>query len=306
MFIKNYTKNVIYFILYLIISATISILLIILYFIFYINGFYLKFLEFLIPIVISVFITLTSPIYQFLLKRSKLKFELDNGRDFLIKVFNVSSDSPNPLAKYLRVKLVNVGRITAINCSVKIYIYNSNGELVREPSNLYPSGYHNYKQEGKNPPLINIAAGDFQIFDICSSKYNANPYFIRFEDHFTYSRHEAEINPLSLHNYLFITLFAYSDNNLPIKKNFKIYRDSNLSNEFWEQIDIKECDWRREIKKTSIKEEKQNLKKNHQFINSNLNSKVLGNHTYSTGNIGSNTKDSSKYYYSTGNIDKEN
>lgn len=98
-----------------------------------------------------------------------------------------------------------------------MYVYYNNFQLIHEPSNIYPAGYHHSKAKREIPPLIDIAAGDSQIFDICSStNHNIDFRFIRFEDHFSFSRKEGKYHSL-VHRPIYIRLFVYSDNNSPVE-----------------------------------------------------------------------------------------
>ena len=124
-----------------------------------------------------------------------------------------------------------------------MHIFFTNHVLVHEPSNLYPSGFHHYKKDRKLPPFIDIAAGDSQIFDICSTtNITSQRNIIRFEDYFNYSRKEAKNNPFILNSIkeVYIKLFAYADNSNPIETQYKIYKNEAIDADEWRKIDIKE------------------------------------------------------------------
>ena len=87
--------------------------------------------------------------------------------------------------------------------------------------------------------MIDIAAGDFQIFDICCSANHKIDSKIRFQDYVSLSQKTAKLKKLTLRTY-HIDLFVYSDNNPPIKKKYKIFIDDPLSEPDWSKIDIKE------------------------------------------------------------------
>ena len=206
---------------------------------------FLLILQFYTPLTISL-----GPIlYRYILRRSHLILDLENSREFLINDFDIIRENPEeylegkPKSKYLRINLKNIGKKTAKNCRIKMYIYYSDFELIREPSNLYPAGYHYFKNRKDLPPLIDIAAGDSQIFDICSiTNHYINPYFIRFEDYVSKTQLTAESLKLTLETY-YIKLFVYSDNNSPIKKQYRIFIDDTISGPNWNKINIKEYKW---------------------------------------------------------------
>jgi len=202
---------------------------------------FLLILQIYTPLTISL-----GPIfYRCILRRSHLILDLENSREFLINVFDIEVENHaeylegKPKAKYLRINLNNIGKKTAKNCSIKMFIYYYNFKLIREPSNLYPAGYHHFKKKGELPPLIDIATGDSQIFDICSSANHKIDSKIRFQDYVSLSQKTAKLKKLTLRTY-YIDLFVYSDNNPPIKKKYKIFIDDPLSEPDWSKIDIKE------------------------------------------------------------------
>lgn len=215
-------------------------------------------------------ISLTPIFYRAIFKRSHLFLDLEESRQYLIQIFEVESDEPPTIAlgetsttkaKYLRINLRNIGKQTAKNCRIKIFIYYYNFELVQEPTNIYPAGYHHYKIKKELPPLVDIAAGDSQIFDICSTtNITSQTRFVRFEDHFSLSRLEAELHSLNLKIY-YIKLIVYSDNNAPIEKRYKIFIDDSIQGLEWQKINIKEYDWE--------KSKKQKLKANEKKVNIN-------------------------------------
>jgi len=227
----------------------------------------------LVPITSSIIISFTPGIYHITYKRSKLKLDLENSREFLIQIFDTQfsrlertnlnriesavtispGEESTEKSKYLRINLRNKGKKTAENCSIKLYIYYWDFSLVREPSSIYPAGYHHIKSKKEPPPLIDIAAGDFQIYDICSTT-NRTGYtrLIRFEDHFTHSRIEARNRPLFIRKIYYIKLFVYSDNNSPIEKYYIIFLDSSIKGLNWKRINIKEFNWERYKKKKAL------------------------------------------------------
>ena len=233
----------------------------------------------IIPIFTSIIITFSPPLYRFIYKKPNLKFDLEDSRHFLIDIFDTVSSSldndetnriteavtispgeePTEKSKYLRVCLKNEGHQTAKNCSIKMFIHYSDFEMVREPSNLYPAGFHHKKRKRELPPLIDIAAGDFQIFDICSTNNRSfDTKTIRFEDHFSHSRIEAQNNPHFLPGPYYLKLFAYSDNNPPIEEDYKIFLDPSIEGLDWKKINIKKCDWKKvkEKKREEVKKVK--------------------------------------------------
>jgi len=202
---------------------------------------FLLILQIYTPLTISL-----GPIfYRYILRRSHLILDLKNLREFLIKVFDIEVENPaeyleeKPEARYLRINLKNIGKKAAKNCSIKILIYHDNCKLIREPSNLYPAGYHHFKKKKKRPPLIDIAAGDSQIFDICTIENRKIDQILMFEDYVSYTQKTAELNTLPLRTY-YIDLFVYSDNNPTIKKQYKIFIDNSKPGLDWSKFDIKE------------------------------------------------------------------
>jgi len=158
-------------------------------------------------------------------------------------------------SKYIRINLINKGKKTAENCSIKLHIYYEDGILAHEPSNIYPAGYHHAKLKKKLPPLIDIAAGDSQIFDVCSTNNRfGNDRLLRFEDHFTHTRIQARNRPLFIRTY-YIKLFVFSDNNSPIEKQYKVYKDSLRKGSDWQKINIKEYNWEK-IKKNEARRQR--------------------------------------------------
>lgn len=187
--------------------------------------------------------------YRYIFKRSHLILDLEDSREYLINTLEIEVSNPaeyydgKPMAKYLRINLKNIGNKTARNCRIKMYAYYNNFQLIHEPSNIYPAGYHHSKARRKIPPLIDIAARDSQIFDICSStNHNIDFRFIRFEDHFSFSRKEGKYHSL-VHRPIYIRLFVYSDNNSPVEKRYKLFVDDSISGLEWEQINIEEYKW---------------------------------------------------------------
>ncbi|HEC36850.1 hypothetical protein LCGC14_0646600 [marine sediment metagenome] len=224
-----------------------------------------------LPIYASLVIGLISSTYGHFFRRPWLALDLENSRHYLIDEFDLEEnnqtsgvkiklgDTVSARAKYIRVNLLNNGKETAKNCRIKLHIYYANHELVREPSNLYPSGYHQFKKDRKPPPFIDIAAGDSQIFDICST---TNIYIqhniVRFEDYFNYSRIESKNNPLSLNGIkeFYIKLFVYSDNNDAFEEQYKIFKKEGNNTDEWRNIDMTEFEW--EKKKIEIRTNSQN------------------------------------------------
>lgn len=221
-------------------------------------------LFFFMPILISFNITTATPIYNFIINRPKLILDLESSRKYLINFFDTQSagleevrdikssiavtiqdgEEAKERSKYIRINLVNTGKKTAVNCRIKLHIFYSDFELVREPSNIYPAGFHHIKREKNLPPLINIAAGDSQIFDICSTNNRTeNIRLLRFEDHFSHSRIEAINSPLFIRKIYYIKLFVYSDNNAPIEKNYILFLDPRIKRLDWQKINIKEFNW---------------------------------------------------------------
>jgi len=226
--------------------------------------FYSTFL-FILQIYTPLTISLGPIFYRYIFKRSHLILDLENSREFLINDFDLEVDDPaeylkeKPKARYLRINLKNNGKKLAKNCSIKIYIYND--KLIREPSNLYPAGYHHFKKKNKPPPLIDIAAGDSQIFDICSNaNHKKNKKFIQFEDYVSHTQKTAKLKELPLGTYC-IELVVYSDNNSPIRKQYKIFIDDSSSEPDWSKINIKEYKYRCEDLKNQ-----QEIKKKNQTI----------------------------------------
>ncbi|MBN1214493.1 MAG: hypothetical protein JXA99_03530 [Candidatus Lokiarchaeota archaeon] len=272
------------------------------------------------PISISTIISIIFGTYRSFFQTPLLEFELKESYNYLIDIFDVENnnttaiqmnigDRINPFAKYIRINLKNIGKTTAKNCRLKIYIYFKDGELVREPSNLYPSGFHQFKKERKPPPFVDIAAGDSQIFDICStSNIHDEKDIIRFEDFFNYSRVQAKNNPLIMNhnNLLYITIYAYSDNNKSIKENYMIFKDSFLEgNELWEILNIKKINWPKHI----LRKDQQN----HDLLATNqpIKKKIsIYTQTYTEANPQDSisetnrNQDSSDHNYSTGLTDK--
>lgn len=202
-----------------------------------------------ILVILQIYTPLTislGPIfYRYIFRRSHLILDLEKSRKFLIHVFDIDVEKPaeylggKPEAKYLRINLKNIGKRYAKNCSIKIFIYYDNKQI-REPSNLYPAGYHHFKKKNKLPPLIDIAAGDSQIFDICSIANRKNdPKLIQFEDYVSLSQLTAKLRELPLNTYC-IELFVYSDNNPQINKQYKIFVDDSILKPDWSKINIKE------------------------------------------------------------------
>ena len=183
--------------------------------------------------------------YRYIFRRSHLILDLEKSREFLIHVFDIDVEKPaeylggKPEANYLRINLENIGKKLAKNCSIKMFIYYDNFKLIREPSNLYPAGYHHFKKKNKIPPLIDIAAGDSKIFDICSIANRKNSKFIQFEDYVSLTQKTAKSQELPLETYC-IELFVYSDNNPPINKQYKIFVDDSILKPDWSKINIKE------------------------------------------------------------------
>jgi len=140
-----------------------------------------------------------------------------------------------------------------------MFIYYDNFEQIREPSNLYPAGYHYFKKKEELPPLIDIAAGDSQIFDICSiANHNIDPKFIRFEDYISRTQKTAKLLKLTLRTY-YIELFVYSDNNPLIRKQYKIFIDDSISEPDWSKINIKEDKWEDLKNQQEIKKKNQTI-----------------------------------------------
>jgi len=184
--------------------------------------------------------------YRYIFRRSHLILDLEKTRKFLISVFDIEEENTakyldeKPQAKYLRINLKNVGKKLAKNCSIKMFIYYDDFEQIHEPSNLYPAGHHHFKKKGELPPLIDIAAGDSQIFDICiSANHKTDPKFIQFEDYVSLTQKTAKLLKLTLKTY-YIELFVYSDNNPPIRKVYKIFIYDSSSEPDWSKINIKE------------------------------------------------------------------
>ena len=183
--------------------------------------------------------------YRYIFRRSHLILDLKDSKDFLVGVFDIDVKNPaeylegKPEAKYLRINLMNIGKKLAKNCRIKVFICCDNFKLIHEPSNLYPAGYHHFKKKNELPPLIDIAAGDSQIFDICRSANHKIDSKIRFQDYVSLSQKTAKFRKLPLGTY-YIELFVYSDNNPPIKEKYKIFIDDSISKPDWSKIDIKE------------------------------------------------------------------
>ena len=233
-------------------------------------------LEILFPIYTSISVSIVSGFYRFFFHSPWLVLDLEKSRHYLIEVFDLKASEqttgvlsrPGEIskarAKYLRISLQNKGKATAKNCRIKLHIHHSDYELVREPSNLYPSGFHQFKKERKPPPFIDIAAGDSQIFDICSmTNITIDRRILRFEDYFNYSRKEAKNNPFLFYRnkVFYIKLFAYSENNEPIESQYKIYLNSSIKDIECRQIDIQEFEWEKLNKKMKRKKNKQTEEK---------------------------------------------
>ena len=213
------------------------------------------------PIYTSIVISLISSTYRHFFRTPWLTLDLENSRHYLIDEFDLEENEQTSgvdmklgervraKAKYIRINLLNNGKETAKNCRIKLHIYYTNSKLVREPSNLYPSGFHHFKKERKPPPFIDIAAGDSQIFDICSTtNINVQKNVIRVEDYFNYSRIEAKNNPLILDHIkeFYIKLFVYSDNSEAIEEQFKIFKDHTIDTGAWRRINIKKFEWEKQ------------------------------------------------------------
>jgi len=248
-----------------------------------------------VSILTSIIIASASPLYKYIFKRPKLVLDLENSRNILIDIFDTESSSliekkekglsmnivttdddfeTKEKSKYIRINLINKGKKTAENCSIKLHIYYEDGILAYEPSKLYPAGYHHAKLKKNLPPLIDIAAGDSQIFDVCSTNNRfGNDRLLRFEDHFTHTRIQARNRPLFIRTY-YIKLFVYSDNNSPIEKQYKIYKDSSLKGLDWQKINIKEYKWEKTKKNEARRQRiskwkskwKSRLKNNRTFL----------------------------------------
>lgn len=195
------------------------------------------------PIYTSIAISLFSGTYRLFFRTPWLALDLEDSRHYLIDEFDLEDneqtsgvtirlgENVKARAKYIRINLKNKGKETAKNCRIKMHIFFTNHVLVHEPSNLYPSGFHHYKKDRKPPPFIDIAVGDSQIFDICSTtNITLQRNVIRFEDYFNYSRKEAKNNPFILNSMkeVYIKLFAYSDNSNPIETQYKIFKNKAI------------------------------------------------------------------------------
>ena len=205
-------------------------------------------------------------IIKYFFNQPNLNLELEKYRDELIQIYSTHAFNQAPReseprrfniittlereqegekSKYLRIKLDNNGRKTAVNCRIKIHILKPWNETVHEASYLYPSGYHQAKKNRELPPAINIAPKDSQIFDICSSNNLwENNRLVRFEDYFTYStvQGQEELNLLGIYH---LKLFIYSDNNPAFEKQYDIYKNEDIQGLDWEKLDIKENQWQK-------------------------------------------------------------
>lgn len=229
------------------------------------------FLSIFFPIYTSIVISLISSTFLHFFHAPSLSLDLEPSRHFLINEFEIEvarqtsgvqireGESPIARAKYIRINLRNKGKETAKNCRIKLHIYFPDHELVREPSNLYPSGFHQYKKDRIPPPFIDIAAGDSQIFDICSTtNITVERNLIRFEDYFNYSRVEVKNNPILFDGikFFFIKLFVYSDNSEPFERQYKILKNLKIDAGEWRQIDIQEDKWEKQKKEVKFISEK--------------------------------------------------
>lgn len=278
------------------------------------------FLKISFPIYTSIIISLISGTYRHFFLMPWLDLDLENSRNYLIDEFDIEEseqttgvyikqgESIKARAKYLRINLKNKGKETAKNCRIKLHIYYQNYELVREPSNLYPSGFHHFKKDRKTPPFIDIAAGDSQIFDICSTtNITSERNVIRFEDYFNYSRIEVKNNPLILDGIklFYIKLFVYSDNNSPFERRYKIFKKPEIDTYEWRQIDIKQFDWEKNKKEMKNSMEKAQIHKDIELIKKKENKtpkEVYQPHDFSQKSYDNNNKydEQRKEDYTTG------
>ena len=260
-------KSIVGFFFYVILGFTLLLLLTLLIISFFnpVLASMQDFFKISFPIYTSIAISLISSTYRHFFRTPWLTLDLKDSRHYLVDEFDLEDneqtsgvsiqlgENVKAKAKFIRINLKNKGKETAKNCMIKMHIYFTNHELVHEPSNLYPSGFHHYKKDRKSPPFIDIAAGDSQIFDICST---TNIYLqrnvIRFEDYFNYSRKEVKNNPFILNGIkeVYIKLFVYSDNNNAIEEQYKIFKNQAIEADEWRQIDIEAFKWEKQKDKT--------------------------------------------------------